>query len=320
MKDKINRSLHATKSCCDAQMQDQLSKWHDYMAYERHASAHTLYNYILDLKYFFEFLNGYLGGPVSLNHLEGLTLSSFRSFLANRIKNDSSAKSNKRALSAIKNIYAFLYKSTGIKNTQLNELTSPKSDKNLPRPLSHLNTTKLMDLSALYTNQPKWVQDRDEAFFMLLYGCGLRITEALNLNVGDINPQTLRVVGKRNKERIIPMLLPVYGKIMSYLEDAPTPAESTTPLFLGIKGDRLSPRVVQKQMEKIRLALGMPETATPHSLRHSFASHLLAGGADLRSIQELMGHDSLSSTQVYTKLEDQALFEICLKAHPRSNQ
>ncbi len=290
------------------------------MVHEKHASLHTTYNYLLDLTSFFGFINSHMGQNVSLEILEQLTLSSFRSFLAHRIKDASSANSNKRALSAIKNLYAYLHKHAEIKNTHLDELTSPKSEKSLPRPMSYTNVTHLLDLSVLYRNQPKWVQARDEAVFMLLYGCGLRITEALNLNVRDIHTQTLRIKGKRNKERLVPMMFPVFGKLKAYLDSCPITAEPDSPLFLGIKGDRLSPRVVQKQMEKIRLLLNLPETATPHSLRHSFASHLLAGGADLRSIQELMGHESLSSTQVYTKLEDQALFETYLQAHPRAGK
>jgi integrase/recombinase XerC len=314
MQDKIKRTIHMLGETCDGGAKELVLKWHDHLAFEKRASAHTIYNYSLDLVSFFEFLNGHLGERVSLTHLSTITLSTFRSFLAHRIKGATSAKSNKRALSAIKNFYTH----GKIKNTYLDELTSPKAEKTLPRPMSYTNATQLLDLSALYTHQPKWIQSRDEAVFMLLYGCGLRITEALNLNVRDINEHSLRVVGKRNKERVIPMLSVVYNKLKLYLENCPQAMELHQPLFLGAKGDRLSSRVVQKQMEKIRLALGLPATATPHSLRHSFASHLLAGGADLRSIQELMGHDSLTSTQVYTKLEDQALFETYLKAHPRS--
>lgn len=155
---------------------------------------------------------------------------------------------------------------------------------------------------------------------MLLYGCGLRISEALNLNIQDLNSQSLKIVGKRNKERMVPMILPVYTKVMEYLESRPGGTDLKSPLFIGIKGDRLNARVIQKHMEKIRLYFGLPETATPHSLRHSYASHLLSGGADLRSIQQLMGHDSLSSTQVYTKLEDQDLFDTLLNTHPRSKK
>jgi integrase/recombinase XerC len=320
MQEKIGRTLHVLSESCHQDLKAYVQKWHEHLTYEKHASAHTIYNYLLDFKSFFEFLNNHLGEPVKLDHLAAITLSTFRSFLAHRVKTNSSAISNKRALSALKNLYAYLGKHAGVKNIHLDELTSPKAAKTLPRPMSQGHAKQLLDLSALYSQQPKWVQSRDEAVFMLLYGCGLRITEALNLNVRDINAHSLRVLGKRNKERVIPMLEPVHNRLKAYMENCPIPMEPHMPLFLGIKGDRLSPRVVQKQMEKIRLALGMPATATPHSLRHSFASHLLAGGADLRSIQELMGHDSLTSTQVYTKLEDQALFETYLNAHPRARK
>jgi len=318
MKEKIARSLHELNQSCQADLKAKIQKWHDHLAFEKHASPHTIYNYVLDLKSFFGFLNDHLGEPVGLKYLEELNLSVFRSFLAFRVRNTSSAKSNKRALSAIKNLYGYLHKHVGLKNVTLAELTSPKAEKTLPRPMSHHQTKHLLDLSALYAHQPKWVQARDEAVFILLYGCGLRITEALNLNVNDINSHSLRVIGKRNKERVVPMLSSVYDKIQDYIKTCPMPSQAETPLFRGVKGDRLGSRVVQKQMEKIRLYLGLPETATPHALRHSYASHLLAGGADLRSIQELMGHDSLASTQVYTKLEDQALFDVFMKAHPRA--
>lgn len=314
MQEKINRSLTQLKEYCDVLLKQKIDKWHDYLAHEIHASAHTIYNYVLDLKSFFEFISQHEGNEVSLQVLSELTLTSFRSYLSSRIKESSSAISNKRAISAIKNFYKF----TKIENIHLNELSNPRTEKNLPRPISHAQTRQLMDLSAPYANQPKWIQLRDEAFFMLLYGCGLRITEALNLNIEDLNNHNLRIKGKRNKERIVPMIFPVFSKINTYLEASPHLLQSSMPLFIGIKGDRLSARVIQKQMEKIRLQLGLAESATPHSLRHSYASHLLAGGADLRSIQELMGHDSLASTQVYTKLEDQTLFETYMTTHPRA--
>lgn len=317
MKEKITHTIHELKSSCQDELKAQVQKWHDYLAFERHASEHTIYNYALDLKDFFEFLKNHLGEAVSLKHLENLSLSSFRSFLAHRVNHTSTARSNKRALSAIKNFYKYLNKQMGLKNVNLAELSSPKAEKTLPRPMSYIQTTRLLD-NGIYKNQPKWIQARDEAVFMLLYGCGLRLTEALNLNVCDLNESTLKVVGKRKKERMIPMLADVYERIQIYIKSCPMALEKQSPLFLGVKGDRLSPRMVQKQMEKIRLYLGLPETATPHALRHSYASHLLAGGADLRSIQELMGHDSLSSTQVYTQLEDNELYETYLNSHPRA--
>lgn len=318
MDDKIARSMFELKPLCRPDLQVALEKWHDHLMYEKHASKHTIYNYCLDLKAFFQFYNQHQGLIADLEGLTSISLTTFRSFLASRVGQRVSAISNKRALSALRNFYSYLNKNHGLKNIHLQELTTPKTGKPLPRPMSSHQTQHLQDLSPLYTTQPKWVQARDEALFMLLYGCGLRISEALGLNAGDINNHTLRVLGKRNKERIVPMLAIVYTKIKDYLDKSPTPFEPKTPLFLGIKGDRLNPRVVQKQMEKIRLAMGLPETATPHALRHSYASHLLSGGADLRSIQELMGHDSLTSTQVYTKLEDQELINIYMNAHPRA--
>lgn len=320
MEKKIRKALNLLFESCDCRLSAFVQKWHDHLTYERHASAHTIYNYVLDIRNFLEFLSRHMGQTPNLQMLEGLKLSTFRSFLANRVQSAFTATSNKRALSAIKNFYAYLEKNAGIHNIQLKELTSPKSEKSLPRPVTHNQIQSLMDLSQFYVNQPKWIQLRDEAFYLLLYGCGLRINEALSLDLKHLNAQTLKVLGKRNKERIVPMLLPVYTRILSYLAARPGVTEPDSPLFIGTKGDRLHARVIQKHMEKVRLYLGLPETVTPHSLRHSYASHLLAGGADLRSIQELMGHDSLSSTQVYTKLEDQDLFDTLLKAHPRSKK
>ena len=318
MREKILTTLRANCSHCRKDLSTQLQKWHDYLAFEKQASEHTLYNYLLDLNSFFSFIKEHLGKTIGLADLSSLTLRNFRSYLAYRVSQSNSAASNKRAVSALKNFYRYLEKHTNLKNTALFELTSPKGEKKLPKPLPQVKITEISSLESLYIKQPKWIRLRDEALIMLLYGCGLRISEALNLDVKDLNPYGLKVKGKRKKERVTPMIPLVYEKLQTYLESRPLPATADSPLFLGMKGDRLLPRMFQKNMEKIRLAFGLPPTATPHSLRHSFASHLLAGGADLRSIQELLGHDSLVSTQVYTKLEDKVLFETYMKSHPRA--
>lgn len=318
MDEKIKRALYSLCESCATDLQEQLLRWHDYMAFEKHASAHTLYNYILDFKSFIEFLQQHMGKSPDLDLLKTIQLTSFRSFLAYRVQKNCTAQSNKRALSALKCVYGFLEKNCDIRNVYLKELSTPKSGKTLPRPASYAHIQNFMDSSTFRPEQPQWIHLRDEALYMLLYGCGLRIQEALNLDIGHIHSQSILVTGKRNKQRVVPLMLPVYAKIQNYLELRPGHMEKETPLFIGIQGGRLNARVIQKQMEKIRISLGIPDTSTPHSLRHSFASHMLAGGADLRSIQELMGHDSLSSTQVYTQLEDDSLFDSVLKSHPRS--
>lgn len=318
MREKILKALQSACSNGTIGLSEQLKLWHDHLAFEKQVSQHTLYNYLLDITSFLAFSKDHSGELVSLENLSIFPLRHFRSFLAYRVSQNTSAVSNKRAVSALKNFYRFLEKHSSAHNAHLYELTSPKAEKKLPKPLSQNKITELSSLGDLYHKQQKWVQYRDEALIMLLYGCGLRISEALNLNIKDLNPYGLRVRGKRKKERILPMIPLVYQKLEAYLEARPLHPAAEAPLFVGTKGARLNPRTFQKNMEKMRLAYGLPATATPHSLRHSFASHLLAGGADLRSIQELLGHDSLASTQVYTKLEDKVLFETYMKTHPRA--
>lgn len=318
MNNKIQSVRNKILELSSAELFTHITSWQDTLQFERTGSLHTIYNYLLDMREFLQFLQEYSGDKPTTETLIEFDLSGFRAFLAHRVRVGHTAQSNRRLLSALRNFYLYLQKKTGLKSNHIDEITSPKLSKHLPKALPYQQVKMINNLSILYTNQPKWVQARDESLLMLLYGCGLRISEALSLNINDMNTDILRIQGKRNKERLVPLLPIVQERVRQYLKIRPGNNENHSPLFIGIKGDRLHARMVQKAMERIRLAFGLPESATPHSLRHSYASHLLSGGADLRSIQELLGHDSLASTQVYTKLEDQALIETYMKSHPRA--
>lgn len=289
-----------------------------FLTSERRYSAHTIAAYERDLRFFFQFLIAYLGESPRKKDLEKLKVRDFRAFLAERRRKGVSARSVARALSSLRSFFRYLDLSEGVKNTHLHNVSAPKLDKSLPRPLSPNDSLDVMDnISAFETED--WVMARDIAVVTLLYGCGLRISEALSLNQGQApKGDSMRIRGKRNKERLVPILPQVSNAIARYQSLCPFKLKQDDPLFVGVQGKRLSPRIIQKAMEKVRKSLGLPDSATPHALRHSFATHLLAAGGDLRTIQELLGHASLKSTQHYTDVDSESLLMIYDKAHPRS--
>lgn len=295
--------------------------WRDWLAHERRASPHTRAAYGRDLARFLSFLTGHLGFPPGLQDLDGLTQADFRGFLARRRTDGLSRASMARGLAALRGFFRFLERAGLVRNTAIAGVRTPKVPRPVPKALSADEALEAVDAAAEMSPVP-WIAARDVAFFTLLYGCGLRIGEAIALDRGQapVGGAALVVTGKGDKQRIVPVLSIVADAVDAYLEACPYPLGDTGPLFVGARGKRLNPGVMQRQMRRLRARLGLPETASPHALRHSFATHLLAGGGDLRTIQELLGHASLSATQRYTEVDAARLMAVHNEAHPRSRE
>ncbi len=279
-----------------------LQEYLDYLQHQRGYSHHTLLAYQNDLTHFVGFLQGELSHKI----LEKQTLSDFRAWLAQRMNEEKSVRSNARALSSLRGFYKFLE----CENTAILRVRSPKQPRPLPKPVSAKQSLEAMNEIADLQAEP-WLGLRDEALLALLYGCGLRISEALALKRGEVTQKAewLRVDGKGKKERLVPLLSVVRKAILAYEAAIPYTGDKGSPLFLGAQGKPLQAPVFRRQLQKLRGQIGLPETATPHAFRHSFATHLLAEGADLRSIQELLGHASLKATQHYTAVDTARLLE-----------
>jgi len=266
-----------------------------------------------DVGDFLSFLAGYFDEPAEIDTLAKLHKYDMRAWVAHLRAEGLSARSVARKISALKNLSAYLERDHDLAISALDILDTPKRGKTLPRPLSPNDAKDVIATADVITSSPApWVGARDVAVITLLYGCGLRISEALGLNYADRPlPQAggtiMRVTGKRNKERIVPVLPAAMAAIDDYLRQAPFDFTPDSPLFRGVRGGRLNARLIQAAMQKIRAALGLPDSATPHALRHSFATHLLSAGGDLRTIQDLMGHADLASTQVYTEVDSERL-------------
>ncbi|MEH6545048.1 MAG: tyrosine recombinase XerC [Sneathiella sp.] len=299
-------------------LSDAFENWIDWLRHEKKVSPHTLEAYERDVRDFLSFIRGHIAKEPDLPSLEALRAADFRAYLAYRRSEGLAATSLRRVLSSIRSFYKRQERDKYIHNPYLKTIRTPKAGVKLPRPLSAVDTRDLLD-SITDTKEPYWIQNRDAAVLTLLYGCGLRIGEALSLNYDDLPvSDTLTLIGKGNKERIVPVLPAVREALNSYIDQCPYLLKSRGPLFVGRRGNRLSARVIQLKMQVLRRNLNLPETATPHALRHSFATHLLEGGGDLRSIQELLGHASLSSTQRYTDLDMEKLLAVYDKAHPKA--
>ncbi len=284
-----------------------IHQWQSWLQNERRYSLHTLDAYSRDLAAFFNFLVEYLGNKPSFNDLAKLDVRAFRSFLSSQASRYIDKSSIGRELSTLRNFFKYLSRNNILDNTAISVISSPRRPKILPRALDVDETFNVLDVAANFAKN-EWQGLRDTAILTILYGCGLRISEALSLNAGDINHSNfLKIKGKGNKERLVPLLPVVVEKINAYLKACPYDIKNGEPLFLGARGERLSPRIVQRTLEKVRAYLGLSDTLTPHALRHSFATHLLAEGTDLRSIQELLGHASLHTTQRYTDVQIETL-------------
>ena len=291
----------------------------DWMAHERRASPLTVEAYGRDTAAFLGFLTPHLGGEPDLAALAGLRLADFRAWLAREGGEGAGAATRARHLSAVRSFFRFLARRHGVANAQLRLLETPKSRRPLPRALSPPHARAVAEEIGEESDSAA-IEARDVALFSVLYGCGLRISEALFLDVRDAplpgGDAMLRVVGKGQKERIVPVLPLVRAAVGVWLRHHPCPTPDA-PLFTGARGARLNPGVAQRTMRAFRHHNGLPEHATPHALRHSFATHLLAGGADLRAIQDLLGHASLSTTQRYTSVDETGLLEVWRRTHPR---
>lgn len=292
-------------------------KWCEHLS-ARQLSLHTQRAYALDVKLFTEFLFGHQGKAPSLSDLSENSIADFRAFLAARARDGAIATSRARNLSGLKNFLNWLDRTGQMHQGKIHLVRGPKLPQRLPRPLDHEQIETLVEHSASDDNRETWLQLRDQALWLLLYGAGLRISEGLNLRVSDIQSDMLRILGKGQKERMVPLLPAVRSAIENYLAASPFARKKNDPVFIAVRGGELSQSEAQRRMRELRRELQLPDSATPHALRHSFATALLAGGSDLRSIQELMGHAALSTTQRYTAVTNQQLLDAHKAAHPRA--
>jgi integrase/recombinase XerC len=292
--------------------------WVAWLAGERRASPHTVAAYGRDLALFLDFLTEHLGELPSLAAIDRLRAADFRAYLAHRLQRRTERSSLARGLSVLRGFVSFLQRRGLASTSALVALRSPRLKGSVPKPLTVDDATAAVDVvGSLATDG--WQGKRDIAILTLLYGCGLRLSEALGLHRSEAPlSETLVVTGKGSKQRLLPVLPAVREAIADYLAACPHTLAADGPLFVGARGGPLNPRLVQRQMEAVRGYLGLPESATPHALRHSFATHLLGAGGDLRAIQELLGHASLSTTQRYTSVETDRLLTIYNAAHPRA--
>lgn len=293
-----------------------IAGWQRDLGAVRRLAANTLEAYGRDLSQFLTFLAHHTGGPVSLATLADLRAADVRAFMAKRREDAVSSRSLGRSLSAIKSFFRFLEREGAVSTEAFNIIRAPRQAKSVPKPLTVAEAKAAITTTAELEERP-WVAARDMAVLALCYGAGLRISEALSLCRADLDGEVLRVTGKGSKTRMVPLIPAVRTHIESYLGLCPFKLTPSQPLFRGVKGGVLSPRLIQLRVAQLRGALGLPPSATPHALRHSFATHLLGRGGDLRSIQELLGHASLSTTQIYTAVDTDRLFESYRAAHPR---
>ena len=299
-----------------ADLEYEYNNWINHLTNIKKLSQNSVISYKNDLSKFLIFFQDYIEKNIGLKEIENIEISEFRSFLTHRRNSEISSNSIARNISALKSFFRFLIKNNKIKESSVFNLKSPKLKKSLPRPIN-VDLAIQVIKQAEEIEDEKWIGLRNKAILLLLYGCGLRISEALSLNYDDIqNEDHILIKGKGEKERIVPMMPYIKKGIENYLEACPKEIISGEALFIGKRFSRLSPRIIQYALEKIRTALSLPETATPHALRHSFATHLLDSGGDLRTIQELLGHSSLSTTQKYTKVETSKLLDTYKKSHP----
>jgi integrase/recombinase XerC len=306
-----------------AEVSAELLRWLAFLGHEKRMSPKTVEAYRRDVTQFLLFMTEHLGDQPSLDDLAGLAPQDVRAFMAARRAKGIGARSLMRQLAGARSFARFLERNGKGKVGALNAVRAPKIPKTLPKPLAVPQAKRISDtdLRAGEEREP-WIFARDAAVLALLYGSGLRIAEALSLKPRDIpaagGGDALTVIGKGNKARMVPVLQAVLTLIADYVALCPYDLPDDGPLFVGAKGGKLSPRIIQLTMERLRGALGLPDTATPHALRHSFATHLLSRGGDLRAIQELLGHASLSTTQIYTAVDTERLLEAYNAAHPRA--
>jgi integrase/recombinase XerC len=318
----LNEAPDAAPPVTD-ELRRAIAGWDDWLAAEKRAADHTLTAYRRDLAAFLHFIAGHRGGPLDLALIADLPLRDFRAWLAARQSMGMAKTSTARALSVVRSFYRWLDRNGLAHNPAIETLRTPKLPKSLPKALS-IGEAETLVAALAEEGGGDWTVKRDLAVLLVLYGGGLRISEALSLTgallpaPGRPWPDALVIRGKGGKERHVPLLPVVARAIAAYAESCPHELNKDAALFRGKRGGALSARQVQDRLQRLRAALSLPETTTPHALRHSFATHLLGGGGDLRAIQELLGHASLSTTQRYTDVDMERLLETYDAAHPRS--
>ena len=306
----------------DPDIAQEMTRWLSHLGAERRLSPKTLEAYGRDLRQCLDFLSNHWGERVTLKRFAALEATDVRAFMAMRRADDIAGRSLMRALAGLRSFGRFLEREGKGKVGALSAIRAPKVAKSLPKPLPMASAKRLADADERAgEDRETWILARDAAVMALLYGSGLRISEALGLKRREVpkpgEGDVLIVTGKGNKIRMVPVLQNVLALVQEYVAMCPYPLPAEGPIFVGARGGPLSPRIIQLAMERLRGALGLPDSATPHALRHSFATHLLSRGGDLRAIQELLGHSSLSTTQVYTGIDSERLLEVYASAHPR---
>ena len=299
---------------------EQIEAWGEHLRGERRLSPKTLEAYSRDLEQFLSFLTGHIGNPPTLADFATIRTADLRGFMATRRSTGVGARTLARGLAGIRSFIGFLEREGHANGAAFRAMRTPRQPKTLPRPLAAASALRVVEADEQLDEEP-WVAARNAAVLALCYGSGLRISEALGIRRADapLDPAaTLRVTGKGGKTRLVPVLPVVAEAVAEYLRLSPSQSKPDGALFLGVRGGPLKARIIQLTMAKLRGALGLAESATPHALRHSFATHLLANGGDLRAIQELLGHASLSTTQVYTAVDTERLLAVFEKAHPRA--
>jgi integrase/recombinase XerC len=292
-------------------------RWQEHLVRDRRRSDHTVRAYAATAHRLIDFLGGHLGEAIDGAALVKLEASDLRAFLTSRRSEGLGNASAARELSAVRGFLGFVAKEEGSR-AALPRLRAPKKSRSVPRPISPDEVMKLAEEVAEDARE-EWIAARDYAVLLLLYGCGLRISEALSLQASVLPMgEAMRVIGKRSKTRVVPLLAPVVEAVTRYAALCPYSLDKDGPLFRGARGGPLKPEIVRRAVRNARRALGLSERTTPHALRHSFATHLLGRGADLRSLQELLGHASLSSTQIYTAVDTAHLMDVYRNAHPRA--
>lgn len=299
-------------------VRDALQSWLEGERALRGRADATVTAYGADLRDFLSFMSTHKGGAAGLASLAEVGTSDMRAWMAHLRRGNVGTRSLARKVSAVRSFYRWLAEREGFDATAVLSTRTPRYQRKLPRPVAEDAARDMLKIVGEQDDRP-WVRARDVAAVTLLYGCGLRISEALGLTGRDLPlAEVLRITGKGGKERVVPVIAPARAAVARYVEICPFPIESDDPVFRGIKGGALSPRAIQKTVAQVRAQMGLPATATPHALRHSFATHLLNAGGDLRAIQELLGHASLSTTQAYTAVDSARLMEVYRKAHPRA--
>jgi len=296
------------------------SEWLAVLSRTRRLAALTVEAYERDSRQFFAFLNKHLGKPATFDDLKELRVADLRAFLADRRRNGIGPRTLGRGLAGIRSFFSYLSREGLAQIPAVKIVRSPRQPKSLPKPVSVADALTLVKDVTQLEDEP-WIRARNAAVLMLLYGCGLRISEALALKPSDFNDNlqtSLLIKGKGGKSRMVPIMAVVNQAIADYIKKCPYQLTDDRPLFRGLRGKKLQPAIIQRSLQHLRAALGLPDAVTPHALRHSFATHLLARGGDLRTIQELLGHASLSTTQIYTGIDSDHLLKVYEKAHPRA--